>query len=241
MSEIEDSSKQKVNVPALPPRVLSIQSTVVSGYVGNKSVMFPLQLLGFDVSPLNTVQFSNHTGKGSKTTGKEMSELVLGLKENDIFDYPHVITGYMGSIECLSGLATLIKELDKKCKEKSGKLFYACDPVMGDNGKLYSQSFQSFVDVYKKDIIPLATLITPNQTEASFLLDNMKIDTIEDGCLACRKFHDLGVRYVVITSLQLPLQEQFIDIIFSDSVVMKCYVHICIYIIYVYIYIYFFL
>jgi len=42
-------------------RVLSIQSHTVHGYVGNKSAVFPLQLLGFDVDPINSVHFSNHT------------------------------------------------------------------------------------------------------------------------------------------------------------------------------------
>ena len=43
-------------------RILSIQSHVVSGYVGNKSAAFPLQLLGFETDCINSVQFSNHTG-----------------------------------------------------------------------------------------------------------------------------------------------------------------------------------
>ncbi len=43
-------------------KILSIQSHVVAGYVGNKSAVFPLQLLGFDVDFVNTVHFSNHTG-----------------------------------------------------------------------------------------------------------------------------------------------------------------------------------
>jgi hypothetical protein len=43
-------------------RVLSIQSHTVHGYVGNKAAVLPLQLLGFDVDPINSVQFSNHTG-----------------------------------------------------------------------------------------------------------------------------------------------------------------------------------
>lgn len=45
------------------PRVLSIQSHVVHGHVGNKCAVFPLQLLGFDVDPVNSVHFSNHTGE----------------------------------------------------------------------------------------------------------------------------------------------------------------------------------
>lgn len=49
---------------AAPPlrRVLSVQSHVVSGYVGNKCAVLPLQLLQFDVDPVLSVQFSNHTG-----------------------------------------------------------------------------------------------------------------------------------------------------------------------------------
>lgn len=42
------------------PRVLSIQSSVVHGYVGNKAAVFPLQLLGFDVDPINSVQVSQY-------------------------------------------------------------------------------------------------------------------------------------------------------------------------------------
>lgn len=43
--------------------LFSIQSHVVRGYVGNKCSVFTLQLLGFDVDPVNSVQFSNHTGQ----------------------------------------------------------------------------------------------------------------------------------------------------------------------------------
>lgn len=63
-------------------RVLSIQSHVVSGYVGNKSATFPLQLLGFEVDTINTVQFSNHTGYGH-WKGKVV---LLGLLFRFIFD-----------------------------------------------------------------------------------------------------------------------------------------------------------
>uniref|UniRef100_A0A9L0JDH6 pyridoxal kinase n=1 Tax=Equus asinus TaxID=9793 RepID=A0A9L0JDH6_EQUAS len=43
-------------------RVLSIQSHVVRGYVGNRAATFPLQVLGFEIDAVNSVQFSNHTG-----------------------------------------------------------------------------------------------------------------------------------------------------------------------------------
>lgn len=79
------------------PRVLSIQSTVVHGYVGNKCAVFPLQLLGFEVDPIYSVQFSNHTGypsfKGSVFDGEHLKSLLQGLEENKIMNYTHLLTG----------------------------------------------------------------------------------------------------------------------------------------------------
>ena len=70
-------------------RILSIQSHVVSGYVGNKSATFPLQLLGYEVDAINSVQFSNHTGyangiRGQRLQDVELWDLVEGLLANDI-------------------------------------------------------------------------------------------------------------------------------------------------------------
>src|SRR3712207_9283152 len=45
--------------------ILSIQSAVAYGHVGNSAAVFPLQRLGFEVWPVNTVLFSNHTGYGA--------------------------------------------------------------------------------------------------------------------------------------------------------------------------------
>ncbi len=82
------------------PRVLSIQSHVVYGYVGNKAAVFPLQLLGFDVSFINSVQFTNHTGypifKGNVLQGDDLVNLLDGLKNNSLMDYDYLLTGYIG-------------------------------------------------------------------------------------------------------------------------------------------------
>lgn len=79
----------------LSGRVLSIQSSVVSGYVGNKSAVFPLQLLGFHVDVINSVQFSNHTGyengwTGQKLSGEELVELVQGMEKNNLLSQMYV-------------------------------------------------------------------------------------------------------------------------------------------------------
>eukprot|EP00484_Ammonia_sp_Unknown_P017820 CAMPEP_0197045468 /NCGR_PEP_ID=MMETSP1384-20130603/21332_1 /TAXON_ID=29189 /ORGANISM="Ammonia sp." /LENGTH=304 /DNA_ID=CAMNT_0042477091 /DNA_START=8 /DNA_END=919 /DNA_ORIENTATION=- len=210
-------------------RVLSIQSTVVYGVCGNKSSMFPLQLHGFDVSPINTVQFSNHTGypkwKGTVTSGKQMDELVDGLQLNNLLTFPYLITGYMGGIDCLSHLNKLIEKLRANLKQTNdSKLFYACDPVMGDNGKLYAPSFEPFIEVYKKDIFPYADLVTPNQTEASFLLNKMQINTLQEAYDACCKFHQqYDIRYVVITSITFEKEPDKIYVVYSDKSKPKTY------------------
>ena len=81
-------------------RILSIQSHVVSGYVGNKSATFPLQLLGYEVDAINSVQFSNHTGyangiRGQRLQDVELWDLVEGLLANDIAgEYREVVLAW---------------------------------------------------------------------------------------------------------------------------------------------------
>jgi pyridoxine kinase len=116
-------------------RVLSIQSHVVSGYAGNKCAVFPLQLHGFEVDVINSVQFSNHTGhkggvRGTRLDIKDLNDLVEGLELNDLLEYSHILTGYCGDVSFLRGIVQLVKKL----KEKNPNLVYVCDPVLGDDG-----------------------------------------------------------------------------------------------------------
>jgi len=181
------------------PRVLSIQSHVVSGYVGNKSAVFPLQLLGYDVDILNTVQFSNHTGYpswgGSKLSAEEMEKIVEGLKTNGLASsITHILQGYCPS----SQLLRVINKMYCEMKKENPDLCYVCDPVMGDNGKLYVS--EDLVDTYCQVVAPSADFLIPNQFEAE-LLTGMSIHTKEDAAAVCDCLHEKGVRVVVITSL----------------------------------------
>src|SRR5437763_7441405 len=81
--------------------ILSIQSWVVYGHVGNASAVFPLQRLGAEVWAINTVQFSNHTGYGSWTgqvfTGEAVRDLVAGIEHRGVLGRcDAVLSGYMG-------------------------------------------------------------------------------------------------------------------------------------------------
>ncbi|RZC37607.1 pyridoxal kinase [Asbolus verrucosus] len=181
------------------PRVLSIQSHVVSGYVGNKSATFPLQLLGFEVDAINSVQFSNHTGykmfSGQTLTEKELGDLVNGLKENGLDNYTHLLTGYIGSESFLNRISSLVKYL----KSVNPNLIYVCDPVMGDNGKMYVP--ENLLPVYKDIILPLANIITPNQFELE-LLTEIKIDNIDAAWKAINLLHKRGCQTVVVSSTE---------------------------------------
>ena len=182
-------------------RVLSLQSHVVHGYVGNKSAVFPLQLLGFDVDIVNTVQFSNHTGyasfTGEKLDGDQLCNLMDGLDANDLMSsYTHLLTGYAGTKSFVEAIVKVATRL----KSKNPDLVYVCDPVLGDNNKLYVP--KELVKVYSEDVVPLANVLLPNQFEAE-LLSGIKIECEKDALKVCETLHDRGPSIIVITSLSL--------------------------------------
>ncbi|XP_011300369.1 pyridoxal kinase [Fopius arisanus] len=180
--------------------VLSIQSHVVYGYCGNKCATFPLQLLGFEVDAINSVQFSNHTGykvvKGEILTDEHLGQLTEGLAANDLDHYSHLLTGYVGSASFLRKIGQLVPILRKK----NPKLVYVCDPVLGDNGKTYVPD--ELIEIYKTEIVPLADIVTPNQFEFELLTD-VKIGTFDDVERAIKKLHQIGPKIVAVTSIEL--------------------------------------
>jgi len=186
----------------LPLRVLSIQSHVVSGYVGNKSATFPLQLLGFEVDTVNSVQFSNHTGYAAGVRGQilddtQLQELIDGLDANNINKYSHIINGYIGSKSFLTKLASVVSHL----KSVNPELVYVCDPVMGDTGPgLYVPP--DLLPVYKSLILPLADVCLPNQFEAELLTDK-KIVTEDDAREVMDLLHSKGPSTVILSSTEL--------------------------------------
>ncbi|XP_067645246.1 pyridoxal kinase [Eurosta solidaginis] len=182
-------------------RVLSIQSHVVHGYVGNKSATFPLQVLGFEVDAINSVQLSNHTGygtiKGQVLTEKELAELFLGLESNNLLQcYTHLLTGYTGNASFLHRIAAIVTKL----RQINPQLIYVCDPVMGDNGEMYVP--ENLLPIYRDEIVPLADIITPNQYEVE-LLTGKKISAESDVWSAVNWFHGRGVDTVVLSSSEL--------------------------------------
>ncbi|XP_062862388.1 pyridoxal (pyridoxine, vitamin B6) kinase a [Trichomycterus rosablanca] len=190
-------------------RVLSIQSHVVRGYVGNKSATFPLQVLGFEVDSINSVQFSNHTGyehwKGQVLTADELHILYEGIKLNKVNHYDYVLTGYSRDVSFLEMVVDIINEL----KTANPNLVYVCDPVLGDNGAMYVP--EGLLPVYRDKVVPICDIITPNQFEAE-LLTGRTIRTEKDALEVMDLLHAMGPETVVITSSNLlsPLGDQYL-------------------------------
>uniref|UniRef100_A0A8C2JKT1 Pyridoxal kinase n=1 Tax=Cyprinus carpio TaxID=7962 RepID=A0A8C2JKT1_CYPCA len=200
-------------------RVLSIQSHVVRGYVGNKSASFPLQVLGFEVDSINSVQFSNHTGyshwKGQVLTADELHVLYEGIKLNNVNHYDYVLTGYTRDTSFLEMVVDIVQEL----KRANPNLVYVCDPVLGDHGSMYVP--QNLHPVYKNKVVPVADIITPNQFEAE-LLTGKNISTEKDAVEVMDLLHKMGPDTVVITSSDLPprLGDRFLVSFGSQRILM---------------------
>src|SRR6185369_1207799 len=144
--------------------ILSIQSQVVYGHVGNSAAMFILQRLGHDVWGIPTTLFSNHLARPS-WTGRvlhkdDIAALIEGLWQLGILDkVDAVTTGYLGD----PGNVPVICAMIEKLRRHRPKLIYACDPVMGDDGKLYVKP--ALAEAIASDLIGHADILTPNQFE----------------------------------------------------------------------------
>ena len=181
--------------------VLSIQSHVVYGHAGNSAAVFPLQRFGHDVWAINTVEFSNHTGykawRGQALSPNLMEDLVLGLEERDVLKHcKAVLSGYLG--DPVMGRAIIAAV--KKVRSHNRKVLYCCDPVMGDVGRGFFVK-PEIPDIFRKEVIPLADIISPNQFELG-VLSEMNIETLDDVLKAVKRLHAVGPGIILVTSLK---------------------------------------
>ena len=187
--------------------ILLIQSYVAYGYVGNRAAMFPLQRLGFEVTAVNTVQFSNHTGyenfAGDVMTSDHLSRVLSGIEKRGIFkDFSAVLSGYLGSAE----LGELILQTVRKIKRENPSAYYCCDPVMGDAGvgMFIPAKVAEFI---RQECVPLADILTPNLYELAYLAEQSveSLNSIKAIQAACNKLHQRGPRIILVTGIQMLL------------------------------------
>ncbi|HVI53331.1 MAG TPA: pyridoxal kinase PdxY [Candidatus Sulfotelmatobacter sp.] len=183
--------------------ILSIQSSVAFGHVGNSAAVFPLQRLGHEVWPINTVQFSNHTGYGVWTgqvfPAAHLSDLLNGIQERNALPGCHgLLTGYMGD----ASIGEVVLDALARLRTANPQALYCCDPVMGDEGRgiFVRPDIPAF---FAERLLPRADILTPNQFELE-LLSQRKVASRQDAVDAARSLISRGPRLVCVTSLRPP-------------------------------------
>ena len=189
-------------MPPLPTvtAVLSIQSHVAYGHVGNSSAVFPLQRLGIEVWPVHTVQFSNHTGygewRGRVFDGPAVEEVVQGIAARGVLGRcDAVLSGYLGSAD----VGHAVVQTVQKVRAVNPAAVYCCDPVIGDVGRgVFVRP--GIEELLREVAVPAADLVTPNHFELDLLAGTATrtLPEVQDAVAAVQA---LGPRVVLTTSL----------------------------------------
>lgn len=184
-------------------KILSIQSAVAYGHVGNSAAVFPLQRIGVEVLPVYTVNFSNHTGygawRGPLISPADVAEVLTGIEERGVFpQIDAVLSGYQGS----EGIGDVILDAVARVKAANPAAVYACDPVMG-NAKSGCFVAPAIPVLLRERVVPAADIITPNQFELGFLTGTEPAD-LESTLVSADLARGMGPRTVLVTSVERP-------------------------------------
>jgi pyridoxine kinase len=180
--------------------ILSIQSSVAYGHVGNSAVTFPLMRMGVEVWPVITVHFSNHTGyeswRGPLLSPTDLRDVVRGIDERGVLgEVDAVLSGYQGRED----IGAMILDAVALVKQRNPAAIYCCDPVLGDEDR-GSYVRPGIAEFMRQRVVPAAQIITPNQFELT-ALTGLPVVTMEDVLQAADAARSLGPEVVLITSV----------------------------------------
>jgi pyridoxine kinase len=182
--------------------VISIQSQVAWGHVGNSAAVFPMQMHGIDVTAVPTTLLSNRPGyptvRGRVLDAQLVADLLLGVEERGALDTANMIlSGYLGSPE----MAAVVADFVARARARNPKLTYCCDPVLGDRDRgLFVK--EDIPPLVRDRLCPLADIITPNHFEFEYLA-RAKATTSDQMIEAAHALLARGPSTVVITSAEL--------------------------------------
>jgi len=179
--------------------ILSIQSEVVTGHVGNAAARFALQRLGHEAWCVPTVLLSSHAGHqgfaGEATSLDLLQKLVDALEaQGRLAECDGLVSGYLGSPE----QAEIVAATVRRAKAANPKLVYCLDPAFGDDGRIYARP--GVAEAMAEKLLPLADVVTPNAFELS-VLSGIEIS---DGAAATRAVKKLARPFVVAKSVPAP-------------------------------------
>jgi pyridoxine kinase len=181
-------------------QILSIQSSVAYGHVGNSAAVFPLQRLGHEVWPVITVHFSNHTGygawRGPLLAPADVAEVIAGIGDRGVLgQVDAVLSGYQGD----PAMGAVILDAVATVKAANPEAVYCCDPVMGDVGR--GMFVRPGIPEFLRDtVVPAANILTPNHFELDFLAGTTTT-TLAEVLAAVDAVRAQGPRDVLVTSV----------------------------------------
>ena len=180
--------------------ILSIQSLVAYGHAGNSAALFPLQRLGWEVWPVMTVHFSNHTGygdwRGPLLTAEDVADVIRGVEDRGAFpSCEAVLSGYQGAED----VGAVVLDAVARVKKAAPNAIYCCDPVMGDVGR--GMFVRPGIPEFMRDrVVPMADVITPNHFELDYL-SGRTTTTVAEVLDAVDAVRAAGPGTVLVTSL----------------------------------------
>jgi pyridoxine kinase len=182
------------------PAVLSLQSRVAYGHVGNAASVFPLQLLGIEAWALDTVAFSNHTGhgswRGSVVPATEIASLFEGIAALGVLSgIDAVLSGYLGD----AATGPLLLDIVERVRAANPEALFCVDPVIGDvdTGSYVTEGIAEF---FRDRALALADIATPNQFELEYLTGG-RVASLAAAAAAAAALRARGPGIVLVTSL----------------------------------------
>src|SRR5690242_20648274 len=185
--------------PGAVPAVLSVQSRVAYGHVGNAASVFPLQRLGIEAWALDTVAFSNHTGhgqwRGAAVAAAQIAELFEGIAALGVL--PHIdaiLSGYLGD----AATGPVLLDIVERVRAANPRALFCVDPVIGDvdTGSYVTEGIAEF---FRDRALALADIATPNHFELEYLI-GAPIATMADAAAAAAALRERGPAIVLVTS-----------------------------------------
>jgi pyridoxine kinase len=182
--------------------VISIQSQVAYGHVGNSAAVFAMQMHGIDVIAVPTTLLSNRPGyptmRGQILDAELVAEVLVGIEERGAVDACQMIlSGYLGSPD----IAEVVADFVQRAKTRNPHLIYCCDPVLGDRDR--GLFVKAGIPLLVRDrLCPLADLITPNHFELEWLCA-ATARTIDQVIGHARALSARGPSAIIVTSAEL--------------------------------------
>ncbi len=191
-------------------RIAAIHDLSGIGRTSLMAVIPILSTMGFNVCPLPTAILSNHSQYPDFSfldLTEEMPRIIDQWEKLGV-TFDAIYTGYMGSprqIEIVCGFIERFRTADT---------LVVVDPVLGDNGHLYSKMTQEMVEEMRR-LACRADVLTPNLTEAFALLDRpYKTDcTTEELKDLIAELSEMGPDTVIITGVPVPSQSGLTSVI----------------------------